>query len=169
MCFRLLIQAKIVLLAELGGGNNHCGKCEERDYVGDNHQVVEHIRQLPNEVVLEDCAEEYEYNCDAAVNREGLLTKEVKEVYLTEVVPGKNRGECEEEQADCNEDRADDACSLAAAKGHRERLLRKVCLGDVCKTCKIGDTVEVLYSRDGNTYTTQLTLQEYVPEHIKNK
>ena len=42
-------------------------------------------------------------------------------------------------------------------------------LNAVCKTCKIGDTVEVLYSRDGNTYTTQLTLQEYVPEHIKNK
>ena len=42
-------------------------------------------------------------------------------------------------------------------------------LNAVCKACKIGDTVEVLYSRDGNTYTTQLTLQEYVPEHIKNK
>lgn len=42
-------------------------------------------------------------------------------------------------------------------------------LNAVCKACKIGDTVEVLFSRDGNTHTTQLTLREYVPEHIKNK
>lgn len=39
----------------------------------------------------------------------------------------------------------------------------------VCKSCKIGDTVEILYSRDGTTHTTQLTLQEYMPEHIKDK
>ncbi len=34
--------------------------------------------------------------------------------------------------------------------------------------CKIGDTVSIEYSRNGTTYTTELTLQEYVPDYIKN-
>lgn len=39
----------------------------------------------------------------------------------------------------------------------------------IFKSCKVGDVVSILYSRDGNTYTTEMTLQEYVPETIKNR
>jgi serine protease Do len=41
-------------------------------------------------------------------------------------------------------------------------------LNTVCRRYKVGDTVEIVYSRENATYTTQLTLQEYVPEHIKD-
>ncbi len=37
---------------EAGKGNN----------IGNYHEVIEHVRQLPNEVVFEHGAEEYEYN-----------------------------------------------------------------------------------------------------------
>lgn len=39
----------------------------------------------------------------------------------------------------------------------------------IFKSCKVGDKVAILYSRDGNTYTTEMTLQEYIPENIKNQ
>ena len=74
----LVFDFKLVLFAELGCANNHSGKSEEGDCVGDNHQVIEHIRQLPNEVVLEDSAEEYEYKCDCAVSHVGHLAEELK-------------------------------------------------------------------------------------------
>ncbi len=35
--------------------------------------------------------------------------------------------------------------------------------------CKVGDTLTIVASRDGKEFTTTLTLQEYVPEHISDR
>ena len=43
-------------------------------------------------------------------------------------------------------------------------------LNAVCRSYKVGDTVEIVYARDNDsTATATLTLREYVPEHIKNQ
>ena len=73
------IVKEFVLMSKLKGNSNIVSY--------EDHQVIKHIGKLPNEVVLEDGAEEYEYNRDYAVDNVGLLTEEREEVYLTEVVP----------------------------------------------------------------------------------
>lgn len=42
-------------------------------------------------------------------------------------------------------------------------------LNAVCRSCKVGDSIEIVYSRDNQTYTTTMVLPEYVPDHIKKQ
>ncbi len=42
-------------------------------------------------------------------------------------------------------------------------------LESVTDTCKVGDVLTIVYEREDQTYTTELTLGEYVPAHIKNQ
>ena len=39
---------------------------------------------------------------------------------------------------------------------------------EIIKNSKVGDTIVIVYSRDKVEYTTNLTLQEYVPDYYKN-
>ena len=44
----------------------------------------------------------------------------------------------------------------------------KADVSEVLKDKKVGDSITVVYSRDGKEYSIVLTLQEYVPDHYKN-
>ena len=85
-------------------GNNQTAARYKTDNVGDNHQLIEHIAQFPNQIVGGQSAEEYEYQRDYGVNSCGdlltlsILTEEVSHVDLAEHIPAENGGEREEEQ-----------------------------------------------------------------------
>ena len=79
---------------------------EEGDNDRDNHEVVEHIAQLPDEVVGHHRAEEDEDEREDGVDEAALLAEEVSNVDLTEEVPAEDGGEGEEHQADGHEQAA---------------------------------------------------------------
>ena len=127
--------------------DNKAGESEQRNGVGDDHEVVEHVAQLPDEVVGHHRAEEDEHEREDGVDHGALLAEEVGDVDLAEEVPAQDRGEGEEEQADGDEHVArtlaeDDAerglgeVSLAEHAGDvtdiaaRERAVRRVKGGD---------------------------------------
>ena len=79
--------------------DNKAGESEQRNGVGDDHEVVEHVAQLPDEVVGHHRAEEDEHEREDGVDHGALLAEEVGNVDLAEEVPAQDRGEREEEQA----------------------------------------------------------------------
>lgn len=72
---------------------------EEGDDVGDDHEVVEHIAQLPDEVVGHHRAKEDEDEREDGVDDDALLAEEVGDVDLAEEIPAEDGGEGKEEQA----------------------------------------------------------------------
>ena len=98
----------LLLLCALGCLDNDAGKCGECDDVGDNHEVVEDVGQLPDEVIFRDGAEEDECNGKNRVDDNcdllGLfgLAEQEEDVLLTEEVPADDGCECEECETYCN-------------------------------------------------------------------
>ena len=131
----LTAAARILFLARY----HHARKNSQCQNVGDNHQVVEHIRHFPNKIVGENRTKEYECNSDYTVNNGRLLAEEMLEVDLAEVVPAKDRGECEEEQANCNKDAAEDRICTSVTECHRNALLCHVRLVDTEQAYHIGN------------------------------
>ena len=80
--------------------DHQAGQAEEADGVGNDHQVIEHIRQLPHQVVGGQGTQEDEYQGNQRINHDGFPSEEVSHVDLAEEVPPQNGGEGEEEQAD---------------------------------------------------------------------
>ena len=66
---------------------------EEGDGVGDDHEVVEHIAQLPDEVVGHHRAKEDEDEREDGVDDDALLAEEVGDVDLAEEIPAEDGGE----------------------------------------------------------------------------
>ena len=83
--------------------DNKAGESKQRNGVGDDHEVIEHVAQLPDEVVGHHRAEEDEHEREDGVDHGALLAEEVGDVDLAEEVPAQDRGEGEEEQADSDE------------------------------------------------------------------
>ena len=85
----------------------HFGQGEQGDDVGNDHEVVEHIRQLPHQIVAHHGAHQDEHQGDEGVDHGAglgvLLAEKPDGVDLAEQVPAQNRGESEEEQADSHE------------------------------------------------------------------
>ena len=85
----------------------HFGQGEQGDDVGNDHEVVEHIRQLPHQIVAHHGAHQDEHQSDEGVDHGAglgvLLAEKPDGVDLAEQVPAQNRGESEEEQADSHE------------------------------------------------------------------
>lgn len=85
----------------------HFGQGEQGDDVGNDHEVVEHIRQLPHQIVAHHGAHQDEHQGDEGVDHGAglgvLLAEKPDGVDLAEQVPAQNRGESEEEQADGHE------------------------------------------------------------------
>ena len=94
------------LLCELAfrAADYHFGQGEQGDDVGNDHEVVEHIRQLPHQIVAHHGAHQDEHQGDEGVDHGAglgvLLAEKPDGVDLAEQVPAQNRGESEEEQAD---------------------------------------------------------------------
>ena len=102
----------------LDGGDDDAGQRQQRYDVRHDHELVEHIRQLPDEVVGKQRAEEDERDRDDGVDEIGLLAEEVAAVDAAEHVPADNGGEREEQQA-----YRDERAAEAAAHHRREREL----------------------------------------------
>ena len=85
----------------------HFGQGEQGDDVGNDHEVVEHIRQLPHQIVAHHGAHQDEHQGDEGVDHGAglgvLLAEKPDGVDLAEQVPAQNRGESEKEQADSHE------------------------------------------------------------------
>ena len=109
----------------MGGLDHHAGQGKQGDGVGDDHQVVEHIGQLPHQIVGHQSAQEDEHQGDDGVDHHGLLAEQVDGVDLAEQVPAQYGGEGEEEQADGHEHGAQ-----ALAKDGAECGLSQVGLSD---------------------------------------
>ena len=91
----LLLVVELVAVGGLDGGDDDAGQCQQRYDVRHDHELVEHIRQLPDEVVGEQRAEEDERDRDDGVDEIGLLAEEVAAVDAAEHVPADNGGERE--------------------------------------------------------------------------
>ena len=89
--------------------------------VGNDHQVIEHVGQLPHQVVGHQSAQEDEHQTQHGVDNSGFFAEEIHHVDLAEQVPAQDGGESEEEQADRDEHSAG-----ALPKDHAEGGLRQV-------------------------------------------
>ena len=87
----------------VGGLHHHGGEGEQGDGVGDDHEVVEHVSQLPHQVVAHDGAQEDKHQGDGGIDLGGMLAEQVDDVDLAKQVPAENGGEGKEEQADGHE------------------------------------------------------------------
>ena len=117
---------QLELLAARAGAHRHAaGKGDERDGVGDDHELVEHVGELPNQVVGQKRAQEDEHQGDDRERRHGLLAEQILDVDLGEQVPADDGREREEQQTDGYERRAQ-----VVAEQARERQLGHVGLID---------------------------------------
>ena len=89
--------------AGFGAGCYQSAEGEQCDDVRDDHELVEHVRQLPYEVIGKQRAEEDERDSDDRVRQNCLFAEQILNVYATEEVPADYGRECEEQQADRNE------------------------------------------------------------------
>lgn len=74
--------------------------------LGDDHQVIEHIGQLPNQIVGGQGAQEDEHQRNNHVNLGSLALEHILNVDLAKQVPAENGGEGEEEQCNGNQMRS---------------------------------------------------------------
>ena len=87
----------------LGNGHDHAGEGEQGEKVGQDHEAVEHIGDVPHEVHLEAGAEHDEAEGDNGVELHELGAEQGLHVHFAEEVPADDGGEGEEEQADSDE------------------------------------------------------------------
>ena len=95
----------LLFLSRFYSRNNHAGKREKCECVGQNHQIVEGIREFPNEVGAEHSTEENEANRKNGINDRGnllLFACQREHVLLTEEVPADDGGESKEGKAILN-------------------------------------------------------------------
>ena len=86
LCGSCCIRALFFLYAR----DDHAGESEERDGVGNDHQLVEHVGELPDKVVGGERTEEDENQRDDFIDADSLLPEEVDDVDLAEHVPAKD-------------------------------------------------------------------------------
>ena len=120
-----------VLFDFVKAGKHHTGQREQGDDVGQDDEVVEHIRQLPHKVAAGDSAEEDEHQCDNGIDGAAQLAvsaaEQVVGIDLAEQVPAQNGGEGEEQQTDGHELRAQTGTEYGAEGGLRQIGLAQRC------------------------------------------
>lgn len=83
----------VLVLADL---DHQTGEREQTDEVGDDHQAVEHVGHVPNQIDLECRAEDDEQDNNCRVNLDRLLAEQRLDIGLAEEIPANNRRKCEE-------------------------------------------------------------------------
>ena len=103
ICGRPMQNRAFLSLGELAGAvgvpDDVAREGEESDNVGDDHELVEQVAQLPDKVVGHGGAEVDEDERKAGVDAAALFAEEVDHVDLAEEVPAEDRGEGKEEEA----------------------------------------------------------------------
>ena len=88
----------------MGQRNNYAATGYQRNNVGQNHKLIEHIAQFPHEVAGGQRAEEDEHQRDDGIDDAAqlavLAAEQIVGVDLAEQVPAEDGGEGEEQQAD---------------------------------------------------------------------
>ncbi len=113
-CFYLLCKPECFAL---GAGNNHAAECKQRDHVWNDHELVEHVRKLPDEVIGQAGAEEDKHDCNSRINLAGsrLAAKQEVDIDAAEEVPADDRRERKKQQADGDYN----SCRRWSRKPHR--------------------------------------------------
>ncbi len=70
---------------------HHPGETPQGDQVGQHHQTVEHVRQLPHKVDLKEGAQHDEAHDEHAENRQPVHSEEKLDVLLGEEIPANDR------------------------------------------------------------------------------
>ena len=95
---------------------NHAAQDKQCQGIWYYHQVVEHICQLPYQIIGQAGAQEYEDDGNQGEYLGSLCPKEIGYIYLGKEVPAENCGKGEEQQADGHED-AGNAMAKDSGKG----------------------------------------------------
>ena len=94
------MQLALVHVTALARGHGHKARQRhERDDVRQHHELVEHIRQLPDKIIGQAGAEEDEDEGDDGVREVRLLAEEIVDIDAAEEVPADD-GRKREKQAD---------------------------------------------------------------------
>ena len=136
---------------------------EQRNGIGDDHELVEHVAQLPDKVIGHRGAEEDEDEREQRVNIGALLAEEVDHVDLAKQVPAQDRGECEEEQA-----HRDERVARLRAEHRAERALGKVRLVEgAAQRCRAaaGERAVARVERGDDDKGVERQDDEHVDEH----
>ena len=88
------------------GGGNQPAQRHDGEEVGDDHELIEHIRKLPCKVIGDAGAEEDEHYGDDGIHRDRLFAEQVFHIDAAEEVPAEDGGEGKEHQADGHEQAA---------------------------------------------------------------
>ena len=122
---------------------NKAGKRNEGDCIRENHELVEHVLELPNDVVLQNSAQEGEEcsNQGEDENRDLIVAfaEQVLNVEFCKQVPRENRRERKEQQADANEDG-----TTALRHECAKCKLSHVGLGDTDGASKLGGIFHII-------------------------
>ena len=100
MSSRLLLSGVLLLDALLGALHHDTGEGKQGDGVGQNHEIVEEVGQLPNQIVADHGTYQHEDQRDDGVDDGAalgiLLAEQVVGIDLTKQVPAQNGGEGKE-------------------------------------------------------------------------
>ena len=121
--------SRLFIADTVGGLDHHAGKGEEGDGIGDDHEVVEHIGESPDQVVGHQGAQENEHESDDRIYRHGLFPEEIDDIDLAEEVPAQHSGEGKEEEADGHK-RGAQVSAKDRAKGGLGQIGAVEALGD---------------------------------------
>ena len=98
------LHLQLVLLHLVQAGDDHARQGKQRNDVGQDDQVIEHVGKLPDEVAAGDGAQEDEHQRDDSIDDAAqlavLAAEQIVGVDLAEQVPAEDGGEGEEQQAD---------------------------------------------------------------------
>ena len=136
ICGRPMQNRAFLSLGELVGAvgvpDDVAREGEEGDDVGDDHELVEQVAQLPDKVVGHGGAEVDEDERKAGVDAAALFAEEVDHVDLAEEVPAEDRGEGKEEET-----HRDEHIARGLAEDRAEGALGEVrFVEDVLRICR---------------------------------
>ena len=95
-----LLLCKLSVFA-LGTGDDHAAECKQRNHVWNDHELIEHVGQLPDQIVGQAGTKEDKHDCNSRINLAGsLAAKQEVDVDAAKEVPTDDGGEGEEQQAD---------------------------------------------------------------------
>ncbi len=132
-----LLILELAVLIVLGDLDNKTGASEYTDKVGDHHETVEGIGDIPCKGRSKERTEKDHYKVDNSVSLNGLNTEEIFPSLGAVVVPTESGGECEEKDSDRYK-ALTDSTEMSTECGSNES-----CVVDTCDTTLNSEFVEV--------------------------
>ena len=99
---------------------------QHRDAVGNRHQAVGDVGDVPDEVAATNASPEHEHQEDDRIRQNALLAEEVHDCTVTVLAPAKNRGIGEAEETNHQHERAKHGNRLEAGRRKRRAAAEDV-------------------------------------------